>query len=91
MLRRMRQAQNLEKALEVRLEGFMTEYYVTLAGMTITLAPQGLNGFCDSVRLQEYVQIENDTYKVHTFYNYNLAVKKYQDYVTLYGMQDEKG
>jgi len=86
----MRQAQNFAKALEVRLEGLMTEYYVTLAGMTIKLAPHVLNGSCNESARKGYVQIENDTYKVHTFYNYNEAVKKYQDYVTLYEMQNEE-
>jgi hypothetical protein len=91
MRRRMSQARNPGKAIEVRLEGEIGVYFVILAGMTIHLRPICMDGFYHSTRHGEFVQIDNDTYNVHSYATLDEARKMYQDYVTLYQMRDEKG
>lgn len=87
MRRRMQRAQNLDKAIEVRLEGEIGIYYVILAGMTINLhitrkhAPQPGNQ-------NTYVQIENDTFKVFACATYNEAKRKYKKCVDKYEMSE---
>ncbi len=78
MRRKIRQAQNINKAVEVRLEGEIGEYYLIVAGMTINFRPIPIHEPEPSRLSDEYYLVENELYKVDTYYNYNQAMKAFE-------------
>jgi hypothetical protein len=74
----LRQDQNNGKALEVRLElEGNTTWYVILAGMTIYVKSGTIRGVCDSTGPDEYLLIENETYRCQCYTEYGPAHRAY--------------
>jgi hypothetical protein len=74
----MKQDQNLEKAIEIRLEGEVGEYYVIVAGLTVQLRAIGVGDievFCTPT---DYYLLENEFYQFHTYYDYAEALAAYE-------------
>ena len=77
MRRVIQQDQNNGKALEIRLEQAGDKYYVVLAGMTFNLRSGCASGLCESTGEDEFMAIENETYKEYPFSSYQDARDAY--------------
>lgn len=77
MRRVIQQEQNNAKALEIRLEQVGEGYYVVLAGMTFNLRTGCSSGVCDPTGEDEFMCIENETYKEYPFRSYQDARNAY--------------
>lgn len=77
MRRVIQQEQNNGKALEIRLEQVGEKYYVILAGMTFNLRTGCASGMCESTGEDEFMSIENETYREYPFSNYQDARDAY--------------
>jgi hypothetical protein len=79
MRRVIQQDQNNGKALEIRLEQSGEKYYVVLAGMTFNLRSGCATGVCEPTGEDEFMCIENDTYKEYPFNSYTDAKNAYNN------------
>jgi len=77
MRRVIQQEQNNGKALEIRLEQAGEKYYVVLAGMTFNLRSGCASGVCEPTGEDEFMSIENETYKEYPFNSYQDARDAY--------------
>ena len=77
MRRVIQQDQNNGKALEIRLEQAGEKYYVVMAGMTFNLRSGCASGMCEPTGEDEFMSIENETYKEYPFANYTDAKNAY--------------
>ena len=71
---------NNGKALEVRLEQEGATYYVILAGMTFNLRTGCASGRCEPTGEDEFMCVENETYKEYPFSNYTDAKNGYDSF-----------
>lgn len=69
-----RECQNRQKALELKLEQSVNRYDVILAGMTINLKPTCVGGNCSST---DVVVFDNLTYKLNSYANLDEASNAY--------------
>jgi len=77
--------QNNGKALEIRLEQEgHAKFYVILAGMTFNLRTGCASGACEPTGEDEYMYVENETYKERPFLNYGEAKRAYDIFKTRY-------
>jgi len=80
MIRVIQQEQNNGKALEIRLEQAGEKYYVVLAGMTFNLRTGCASGLCEATGEDEYMSIENETYREYPFNNYQDARSAFETF-----------
>lgn len=73
------QDQNNAKALEIRLEQNGAEAFnVIIAGMTFNLRTGCASGICEPTGEDEFMSIENETYKSYSFGSYREAKNAYE-------------
>ena len=85
MRRIIAEEQNHGKALEIRLEQEgHSAFYVILAGMTFNIRTGCASGVFEPTGEDEYMVIENDTYKAYNFRTYGEAKKAYDIFKAQY-------
>lgn len=83
MRRRLSLVQDKDKALEVRLEGEIGEYYVIVEGLTVKHRAIYINGVTDT-SFEGYFEVENNFFEFTTYFNYNEAIKAFKEAMDKY-------
>ena len=85
MSRIIRNCQNKQKAIELKLQQVSQQnYQVILAGMSLSLRPGCLNGLCENDMQENYLYLENETYKLQAFNSIDEADRVYMDFKGMY-------